>query len=231
MSSPSKRRDTDIMKLMMSDFPVSMGETASEFFVKMRGPKDSPYEGGIWKLRVTLPSQYPYKSPSIGFCNPMFHPNVDEASGSVCLDVINQTWSPMYELVNVFAVFLPQLLLYPNPTDPLNGSAAALLMKDKKAYETKVKEYVKKYASQDISFGDDEDDEDETPMQTTKSPSSGSDSPKMMAIDTPKEKQQESSSSSSSRTKVEKDVLEDIDVDLEGGMQDNLSDVDEPCEF
>jgi ubiquitin-conjugating enzyme E2 H len=214
------------MKLMMSDFPVSMGESASEFFVKMKGPKDSPYEAGIWKLRVTLPSQYPYKSPSIGFCNTMFHPNVDEASGSVCLDVINQTWSPMYELVNVFAVFLPQLLLYPNPTDPLNGSAAALLMKDKKSYETKVKEYVKKYASQDISFGDeDEDDEEDvTPMRTTKS-SSGFDSPKMMAVDTPKGKDTQPSK------KMEKDVLDDIDAELEGGMQNDLSDVDEPSEF
>jgi ubiquitin-conjugating enzyme E2 H len=33
------------------------------------------------------------------------------------LDVINQTWSPMYELLNVFEVFLPQLLLYPNAAE------------------------------------------------------------------------------------------------------------------
>ena len=60
-------------------------------------------------------------------------------SGSVCLDVINQTWSPMYDMINIFEVFLPQLLRYPNPTDPLNGEAAALLMRDPNTYNLKVK--------------------------------------------------------------------------------------------
>lgn len=61
------------------------------------------------------------------------------SSGSVCLDVINQTWSPMFDMINIFEVFLPQLLRYPNPTDPLNGEAAALLMRDPKTYDIRVK--------------------------------------------------------------------------------------------
>ena len=34
-----------------------------------------------------------------------------QGAGSVCLDVINQTWSPMFDLVNVFETFLPQARL------------------------------------------------------------------------------------------------------------------------
>ncbi len=81
-------------------------------------------------------------------------------SGTVCLDVINQTWSPMYELVNVFDIFLPQLLTYPNPQDPLNSTAAMLHLKDPEKYTQtvsfplilQVKEYVQKYAKTDFKL-------------------------------------------------------------------------------
>ena len=42
-------------------------------------------------------------------------------------------------MINIFEVFLPQLLRYPNPNDPLNGEAAALLMRHPREYDAKVK--------------------------------------------------------------------------------------------
>lgn len=139
-----------MMKLMMSDHDVTLVQDSMyEFYIKFKGPKQSLFEGGIWKIHVEIPDAYPYKSPSIGFVNKIFHPNIDELSGSVCLDVINQTWSPMFDLVNIFETFLPQLLQYPNPTDPLNGEAGALLLREPKQYESKVKEYVKRYANEE----------------------------------------------------------------------------------
>ena len=154
MKSKNTRKERDVMKLLMSNYEVTITDenNHNDFYVLFSGPSDSPYEGGIWKVHVQLPENYPYKSPSIGFVNKMFHPNVDEASGTICLDVINQTWSPMFDLINIFDVFLPQLLLYPNPSDPLNGEAAKLMQKDIKKYNERIKEYVKKYASDTISM-------------------------------------------------------------------------------
>eukprot|EP00830_Metopus_es_P018528 TRINITY_DN6491_c0_g1_i1.p3 TRINITY_DN6491_c0_g1~~TRINITY_DN6491_c0_g1_i1.p3 ORF type:complete len:165 (-),score=13.31 TRINITY_DN6491_c0_g1_i1:270-764(-) len=135
----SKRRQKDLMNLILSKYDVKIeDEKSNEFYVAFAGPKDTCYEGGAWSVHCFLPEQYPYKSPSIGFTNKIFHPNVDEVSGTICLDVLNQTWTPIYELKHVFDVFLPQLLMYPNPKDPLNGSAAALYLADQEKYKLKV---------------------------------------------------------------------------------------------
>eukprot|EP00171_Calliarthron_tuberculosum_P016040 IDg16040t1 len=64
----------------------------------------------------------------------------------------------MYDLTNIFEVFLPQLLTYPNPTDPLNGEAAALQMREPERYQQKVKEYVQKYARPEDFSNDGDDD-------------------------------------------------------------------------
>uniref|UniRef100_A0A6N2KRH2 E2 ubiquitin-conjugating enzyme n=1 Tax=Salix viminalis TaxID=40686 RepID=A0A6N2KRH2_SALVM len=165
MSSPSKRREMDLMKLMMSDYKVEMiNDGMQEFYVEFNGPKESLYQGGVWKIRVALPDAYPYKSPSIGFVNKIYHPNVDEMSGSVCLDVINQTWSPMFGKPPALLLFIygQFLLLYPNASDPLNGEAAALMMRDHTAYDQRVKEYCEKYAKpEDIGAKTEEKSSDE----------------------------------------------------------------------
>lgn len=160
------------MKLLMSnDFKASLVDNnLKELCVCLEGPKDSPYEGGLWKVHVELPDQYPYKSPSIGFETKIFHPNIDEQSGSVCLDVINQTWSPMFTITHIFETFIPQLLNYPNAADPLNGDASSLYLSNKALYEDKVRAYVRKYANrgeilrqfnEEMGLEPDSDDDDD----------------------------------------------------------------------
>jgi ubiquitin-conjugating enzyme E2 H len=69
-------------------------------------------------------------------------------------------------MINIFEVFLPQLLRYPNPSDPLNGEASALLIREPKAYENKVKEYVQKYATGEALNKNDDNSDSDTEMSS-----------------------------------------------------------------
>lgn len=149
----AKRQQSDVMKLMaafditIDEDPAALSKGMLNFQLRgFKGPKETPYEGGVYTLSVHLPPDYPMRSPSIGFRTRIFHPNIDEKSGSICLDVINQQWTPMYELRNIFDVFLPQLLAYPNPADPLNPEAASLLNREPDKYHKYVREHTAKHA-------------------------------------------------------------------------------------
>ena len=60
------------------------------FFAKINGPPDSPYEGGVYDLKITIPNNYPLAPPKIVFTNDMFHPNV-YANGNICVDILRKT--------------------------------------------------------------------------------------------------------------------------------------------
>ena len=42
----------------------------------LRGPKKSPYEGGIFLLNLTFPNDYPHIAPILSFDTNIYHPNV-----------------------------------------------------------------------------------------------------------------------------------------------------------
>ena len=152
MSSPCKdklRIKKDVTKLMESNHEVTILEDLNNILVKFYGPKGTPYEDGLWKVRVKLPEQYPFMPPQIQFVNMIYHPNITPF-GTVCLDVLSSyAWTESYTLTHIFEYFLPQLLIQPNPDDPIYFSAAFLYNNKPEEYKKKVLEYVRKYASEE----------------------------------------------------------------------------------
>jgi len=56
------------------------------------------------------------------------------------------------DLTNIFDSFLPQLLLYPNPSDPLNGEAASLMLRDHNEYVKKIRGIDMDVVSSNLGF-------------------------------------------------------------------------------
>uniref|UniRef100_I1LV57 UBC core domain-containing protein n=1 Tax=Glycine max TaxID=3847 RepID=I1LV57_SOYBN len=63
------------------------------FNVMILGPTQSPYEGGVFKLELFLPEEYPMAAPKVRFLTKIYHPNIDKL-GRICLDILKDKWSP-----------------------------------------------------------------------------------------------------------------------------------------
>ena len=137
-----KRIKKDIQKLIEANPTTKIIKKNEEISFKFLGPKDTYYRDSVFEVNIYLPKNYPFKSPSIAFKTKIYHPNIDNRSGAICLNVINETWSPTYSLLNIYEMFLPQLLTYPNPDDPLNREAAVLYKTNRRVFASKVKEYI-----------------------------------------------------------------------------------------
>jgi len=108
------------------------------------GPNDSPYAGGMFKLEIHFPSDYPFKPPKVTFLTKIYHPNIN-SHGNICLDILKDQWSPALTVSKVL-LSICSLLNDPNPKDPLVPDIADLYIKDKAKYEETAKAWTLKYA-------------------------------------------------------------------------------------
>jgi ubiquitin-conjugating enzyme E2 D len=109
------------------------------------GPADSPYAGGVFKLNIQFPVDYPFKPPHLQFTTKIYHPNIN-AAGLICLDILKGQWSPALTISKVL-LSITSLLTDPNPNDPLVPEIATLYKRDKAAYEIEARTWTQRYAS------------------------------------------------------------------------------------
>mmetsp|Transcript_5807 Transcript_5807/g.11510 ORF Transcript_5807/g.11510 Transcript_5807/m.11510 type:complete len:160 (-) Transcript_5807:264-743(-) len=103
------------------------------------GKKKTLWEGGLYKVTMKFPQEYPAKPPKCQFTPPLFHPNV-YPSGTVCLSILNEDvgWKPSLSVKQIL-LGIQALLDEPNVKDPAQQEAFDLYRTDKSAYNERVK--------------------------------------------------------------------------------------------
>ncbi len=109
------------------------------------GPSDSPYQGGIFFLKISFPLDYPFKPPKIYFTTKIYHPNIN-SNGMICLDILKKQWSPALTISKVL-LSISSLLTDPNPDDPLVPEIASVFKSDKEKYNRTARDWTSKYAT------------------------------------------------------------------------------------
>ncbi|OAL50834.1 UBC-like protein [Pyrenochaeta sp. DS3sAY3a] len=112
-------------------FPPSAdgSEDLTSLDVLLAGPVGTPYASGVWRLHLDIPNTYPAAPPTAQFRTRLWHPNIDEATGSVCVETLKRDWKSTLKLRDVL-VTISCLLIQPNPASALNEAAGKLANED-----------------------------------------------------------------------------------------------------
>ncbi|XP_044500022.1 ubiquitin-conjugating enzyme E2 2-like [Mangifera indica] len=146
MSTLAERRLMKEFKLLQRDPPAGISGGPQDNNIMLWnavifGPDDdTPWYGGTFKLTLQFTEDYPHKAPTVQFVSRMFHPNI-YADGSICLDILQELWSPVYSVYGILTS-IQSLLCDPNPKSPVNSEAARMFRENKREYDRRVREIV-----------------------------------------------------------------------------------------
>ncbi|KAF9764959.1 putative ubiquitin-conjugating enzyme E2 7 [Nosema granulosis] len=113
------------------------------------GPRDTPFENGIFRAKMIFPVNYPEAPPTFRFISEMWHPNIDR-EGNVCISILHnpgedvygyeslgERWMPVRHPESVI-ISITSLLSAPNCDSPANIDAAHDYKNNPEVYRKKV---------------------------------------------------------------------------------------------
>lgn len=110
----------------------------------IKGPEGTPFDGGVFNLKLVLGQDFPQAPPKGFFITKLFHPNVSKM-GEICVNTLKRDWKAEHGLLHVLLV-IRCLLIVPNPESALNEEAGKLLLEDYAAYEKRAKLWTRLHA-------------------------------------------------------------------------------------
>ena len=139
LNTESQHRLLQEFRAILSDPIVNIlacpfsAKDLSHWNVRLNGPPDTPYQGGIFYLTIEFPLTYPLTPPHVKFNTKIYHCNVN-SKGRVCTDLL-ENWLPSTSVTQIiFEVYC--VLIECNPSDPLVQEFADLYMTNKQLYDT-----------------------------------------------------------------------------------------------
>ncbi|CAN1160659.1 Ubiquitin-conjugating enzyme E2 22 [Linum perenne] len=104
----------------------------SVIYADIEGPDGTPYESGIFRMKLLLPHDFPRLPPQGFFLTKIFHPNIS-SDGKICVNALKKDWNPSLGLRHVLVV-VRCLLIEPFPESALNEQAAKMLLENYEDY-------------------------------------------------------------------------------------------------
>ena len=125
--------------------PIINPEDPLDIQFDLEGPKATPYEYGIFRVKLIISNEFPHQAPKGLFITKIFHPNISE-KGEICVNTLKKDWNPsQWNLYNLFEV-IKCLLIVPFPQSALNEEAGKLFMENYDEYFKIAKMYTNIYA-------------------------------------------------------------------------------------
>ena len=146
----SAKRITRELEQLIKDPPMSCSagpeddEDIYKWEATIMGPEGTPYHGGIFKLNINFPTNYPFKPPKVRFTTKIYHPNINSVGG-ICLDILKDNWSPALTISKVL-LSICSLLDEPNPDDPLVMEIAEKYINNRVLYDCIARDWTQQYA-------------------------------------------------------------------------------------
>ncbi|KAK9951366.1 hypothetical protein M0R45_006813 [Rubus argutus] len=104
----------------------------SIIFADIEGPAGTPYENGVFRMKLLLSHDFPHSPPKGYFLTRIFHPNI-ATNGEICVNTLKKDWNPSLGLRHVLIV-VRCLLIEPFPESALNEQAGKMLLENYEEY-------------------------------------------------------------------------------------------------